>query len=44
LKEAKVLIENWRKEYNTIRPYSSLGYRVPAPQTLAWKSVLAIAV
>ena len=34
LKEAKVLIENWRKEYNTIRPHSSLGYRVPAPQTL----------
>ena len=32
LKEAQVLIERWRKEYNTIRPHSSLGYRPPAPQ------------
>jgi len=34
LKEAQVLIERWRKEYNTIRPHSSLGYQPPAPQ--AW--------
>jgi putative transposase len=33
LKEAKVIIEQWRKHYNTIRPHSSLGYRPPAPQT-----------
>ena len=33
LKEAQVLIERWRKEYNTIRPHSSLGYRPPAPRT-----------
>ena len=26
LKEAKVLIENWRKDYNTFRPHSSLDY------------------
>jgi putative transposase len=44
LKEAKVLIENWRKEYNTIRPHSSLDYRAPAPQTLAWKPAFAVAV
>jgi len=31
LLEAKVLIENWRKEYNQIRPHSALGYRPPAP-------------
>lgn len=31
LKEAQVLIENWRKEYNHFRPHSSLGYRVPVP-------------
>lgn len=31
LKEAKVLTEMWRKEYNTIRPHSSLGYKPPAP-------------
>lgn len=33
LKEATVLIEQWRKHYNTIRPHSSLHYRPPAPQT-----------
>ncbi len=33
LKEAKVVIEQWRKHYNTVRPHSSLGYRPPAPQT-----------
>ncbi len=27
LKEAQVLIEMWRKHYNTVRPHSSLGYR-----------------
>ena len=32
LKEARVLIEQWRHHYNTIRPHSSLGYRPPAPQ------------
>jgi len=32
LLEAKVLIETWRKEYNTIRPHSALGYRPPAPE------------
>jgi transposase InsO family protein len=32
--EAKVLIEQWRKEYNHIRPHSSLGYRPPAPETV----------
>ncbi len=25
--EAKVLIEQWRRHYNTIRPHSSLGYQ-----------------
>jgi transposase InsO family protein len=34
LKEAKIVIEQWRKHYNTIRPYSSLGYRPPVPQTM----------
>ena len=35
LLEAKVLIEAWRVEYNTIRPHSSLGYMPPAPETIA---------
>lgn len=34
LKEAKVVIERWRQDYNTIRPHSSLGYRPPAPETV----------
>ena len=34
LAEAKVLIEQWRREYNTIRPHSSLGYRPPAPEAV----------
>jgi putative transposase len=33
LREAQVVIELWRNQYNTIRPHSSLGYRPPAPQT-----------
>jgi len=31
--EARILTERWRKEYNTIRPHSSLGGRPPAPET-----------
>ena len=34
LKEAKVLIENWRWEYNHFRPHSALGYRPPAPEAI----------
>ena len=33
LKEAQVLIEQWRQHYNHIRPHSSLGYKPPAPKT-----------
>ena len=32
LAEARVLIEQWRIHYNTVRPHSSLGYRPPAPE------------
>ena len=38
LKEARVVIEQWRKQYNTVRPHSSLGYRPPAPQTSTGRS------
>ena len=34
LKATKVLIEGWRREYNTIRPYSSLGYKQPEPEAM----------
>lgn len=30
--EARVIIENWKYEYNNIRPHSALGYRPPAPE------------
>ena len=38
LKEAQVLIEMWRKHYNTVRPHSSLGYRPPVPHTFIPRS------
>jgi len=33
LREAQVIIEQWRWHYNRIRPHSALGYRPPAPET-----------
>lgn len=35
LKEARIVIAQWRKHYNTARPHSSLGYRPPAPQAFS---------
>jgi putative transposase len=32
LAEAQVMIEAWRRHFNTIRPHSALGYRPPAPE------------
>ena len=32
LREAKIVIESWRRHYNTKRPHASLGYRPPAPE------------
>ena len=34
LKEAQVVIEQWRVQYNEVRPHSSLGYRAPAPKAI----------
>jgi len=34
LAEAKVLIEQWRVHYNTVRPHSALRYRPPAPEVM----------
>ena len=39
LTEAKVLIERWREHYNTVRPHSALGYRPPAPLTIALPNI-----
>ena len=41
LAEAKIVIEQWRKYYNTVRPHSSLGYRPPAPEVISWPVSLA---
>ena len=32
LREAKVVIESWRRHYNIERPHGSLGYKPPAPE------------
>ena len=37
LLEAKILIEQWKREYNQVRPHSSLGYRPPAPEAIVPK-------
>ncbi|KSV18476.1 integrase, partial [Dehalococcoides mccartyi] len=34
LAEARVLITDWRRQYNQVRPHSSLGYRPPAPEAI----------
>jgi len=30
--EARIIIEQWRREYNEVRPHSAHGYRPPAPE------------
>ena len=32
--EAKVLIERWRRHFNTVRPHTSLGYQPPTPEAI----------
>lgn len=34
LREAQILIEQWRTHYNTKRPHSALSYRPLAPETI----------
>ena len=34
LREAQIIIEQWRQHYNTTRPHSALGYRPPAPEAI----------
>ncbi|MCG8404531.1 MAG: integrase core domain-containing protein, partial [Phycisphaerales bacterium] len=34
LREVQIIIESWRKHYNTKRSHSALGYRPPAPETI----------
>jgi transposase InsO family protein len=45
LREAKIIIESWRRHYNAVRPHASLGYKPPAPEVFvpaftAWPASL----
>jgi len=40
LNEAKIVIENWRKHYNEVRPHSPLNYNPPAPKILINNALL----
>jgi putative transposase len=39
--EARIVIEDWRKHYNEVRPHSSLGYKTPAEWVQQLKSDLS---
>ena len=43
LKEAQVIIESWRRHYNTVRPHGSLGYKPPAPEVFVPAMVMQAA-
>ncbi len=34
-RQDRVVIEEWRRHYNTVRPHSVLGWKPPAPETIA---------
>ena len=40
LTEAQILIEQWRKEYNQVRPHSALGYRPPVPEAIMMRILI----
>jgi transposase InsO family protein len=45
LREAKIIIESWRRHYNAVRPHASIGYKPPAtevfvPAFAAWPASL----
>ncbi len=42
LREAQIVIEAWRQHYNRVRPHSSLGYKPPAPEIVAWPASPAV--
>lgn len=42
LREAQIVIEEWRRHYNRVRPHSSLGYKPPAPEVVAWPASAAV--
>jgi putative transposase len=38
LPEAKIVIEDWRNTYNTLRPHSSIGWQTPAAYAANWRT------
>jgi transposase InsO family protein len=44
LKEAKILIEQWRQHYNTVRPHSALGYKPPTPEAILPRANMATGI
>ena len=34
LAEAQILVERWRRQYNTVRPHSARGSRPPPPEAI----------
>lgn len=44
IQEAKIIIEQWRKQYNTERPHSSLNYEVPVPQSYLFNEHKQVAI
>ena len=36
LAEARIIVEGWRRQHDTVRPHSSLGDRPPAPEAVLW--------
>jgi putative transposase len=45
LREAQIVVESWRRHFNTIRPHASLDYKPPAPEVFvpalaAWPAAL----
>src|SRR3954470_1084184 len=43
--EAQIIVESWRRHFNTIRPHASLGHKPPAPEVFvpafaAWPAAL----
>lgn len=39
VREAQVVVEDWRRHYNTVRPHSALGHRPPAPEAVQIRQV-----
>ena len=42
LHEARSILEAWRRDYNTVRPHSSLGYQTPSEASAGLRQTLAV--